>query len=194
MSNRIFLIAGAIVATLAGPAQAAPLSGSFSVAGFDFTFSHSDGQVTSVDFDASDPAVDDGTMRAGAGRGDFAGIGGAGTIRGFAVADPPELVWTIQSLGTSFTFTAHTMLDNRLLLPNGDAVMLAIDGVITADGYDDTQAFMLFTGNQLGLTSSWSASIVARPVAAAEPASTAVLGAALSGLIAARRRRGNNRA
>jgi hypothetical protein len=193
-------LVGAAFALATAPAQAATITGSFSMTSGIGSFlpvngetgaSTSLGTATGLDFTATglSSAGTAGTFLIGAlPTGDFSGLTGTvGTINDFTFTGTGSSDYPTLSIPSFETFAGFTFdLTSVGISSQTDATLdLLGSGIFHKAGFTDTPGTFVFTGNSQGETFSFSASQTTVP----EPASMMLLGTGLFGLGASFRRR-----
>lgn len=172
-------IAAVVSIGMAGAAIAAPITGSIDITGGIASITESGvtpGTLSAVTFDGNGE-VEQGT-------GAFAGlVGNTNVIMTDLTAPFTQTVWSVG--GFSFEITSVLLNTFTPLTNTGALGTLFAVGILSADGFEDTEGLFSLTANTLGATASFSSSTTNVPL----PASVLLLGGALVGMGAAARRR-----
>ncbi|MFC0410182.1 PEP-CTERM sorting domain-containing protein [Roseomonas elaeocarpi] len=187
--RKALLAASALIGLAMTPAMAAPITGTFNIAG---AGSCTTTACTFIDFA---PTLN-GNAIIGSVSGSYTAAGftsGSGaTINNFTYSPfTPGTVYTAFSVSNtsgnqaSFQVTGQISATYTPIDGSGANLTIVNSGTAFLTGYDPTPGFYTFTQNQFGdTTGTFSASSVAVP----EPASIALFGVGLLGLAVARRR------
>ena len=184
---RSMLLAGAMAVGFAAAADAAPITGDFSLSGGFTPTGGTLATATGIAFT--------GTTSFQFANGDFApffGATAAMTDFTFAPLTPspvPSLISasSVAPAGLSLNFQLESI---SITMQSATFLILEALGTMSITGFDDTPGTWVFSGNVQGGSFSWSSSSMTMPQPVPEPASLALLGAGLLGLgFAARRRK-----
>jgi hypothetical protein len=182
---RSMLLAGAMAVSFAAAADAAQITGDFSLSGGFTPTGGTLATATGIAFT--------GTTSFQFANGDFAPFFGATAAMTNFTFNPltPSPVTTLISAtsvapaGLNLNFQLESI---SITLQNATFLILEGLGTMSITGFDDTPGTWVFSGNVQGGSFSWSSSSMTMPVP--EPATLGLLGAGLLGLgFAARRRK-----
>ena len=199
-----FLAALVLSLGLAASAQAMPINGSFAMdggLGSGFTPTDAGGTATTLDLAVGidfDPAGPGGNFDiSGLAIGDYAGLAvgtiPTGTITDFIFNPLGGTIINFLSVtdpdtGITYSFDLEAITS---VAQNANSIVINATGTANATGFDPTAAQWIFTGNGLGNSFSWSASLISEgePTKVPEPSTMMLLGFGLVGLVSWVRRR-----
>jgi len=187
MLRKMSLAAVSVLALSVTTAEAAPITGAFSMVGFSQERIVVDGDVVGLIFEDPATAAEESVFFAGSLSGDFAthlSPMQQGDISDLVIFDDPlpTPLWTVG--GFSFTAQSFDPVIFQDLDP-AEALTVQATGILSHPDFDDTMALWTYTGQGVDGSSSWSATALSGELTGGEVPEPGVLGLLSVGLVAA---------